>query len=136
MFLVLAVVLVLAGCSTPQSRARANAEALAGVSPEVREKVLAGEVDLGFSEELVLVALGKPDRRYSRVTEEGASTIWAYRSRSPGSRLSFGVGTGIGIGGGGYGGVSVGTGGASRLDETLRIVFVEGRVVGIENMTR
>lgn len=134
--LLAAVLLLAAGCATPEKRARANSEAVASWPLEVREKVLAGEVEPGFTEEMVLVALGKPDRRYSRITESGRSTIWVYRDRRPGSRLSFGIGTGIGIGGGGSvygGGVSAGTGG---FREGTRVVLAEGKVVAVEEANR
>lgn len=134
-FLWIAIAGMAVGCSTPQSRSRSNPELLEALPPEEREMVEAGQVDLGFSEEMVLVALGKPDRRYSQVSESGKRIIWAYQDKSLGSRLSFGVGTGIGIGSGGVGGgATVGTGGRRSVPEAVRVTFVEGKVVAIENV--
>lgn len=129
-----AMVLVWGGCATPQSRAQQYPEAMEGLSPEERAKVEAGEVDLGFTEEMVLVALGEPDRRYTASTTEGESEIWAYYEGHGRTGFSVGVGTGIGMGRGTVygGGVSVGTGGNLRPDEWARVVFQGGRVVGFE----
>lgn len=124
---------ILAGCSTPQSRTRANPELFESFPPDVQEMIQAGEIDLGFTEEMVRMALGKPDRKYSELTETGRTTVWAYHDRRLGSRLSFGVGTGISRGSGMYGGgVSVGTGGRLRPEEKMRVSFANGEVVGIQ----
>lgn len=134
----LVAVAVLAGCSTPQSRAQRNPELLASLPPEVQERVQRGEIDIGDSQEVVRVALGKPDRRYTELTEAGRTEVWAYHDRSLGSRLSLGVGTGIGIGRGSVfgGGVSVGTGGRMRSDEKVRVSFVGGEAVAIQTAER
>lgn len=129
------VIVFVAGCSTPQSRARSHAELMANLTPEERALVEAGEIDLGFTQEMVFVALGEPDRKYSERTAEGESLVWAYHDQGVLSGLSLGVGTSVGRSsrGTGYGGgVSVGTGGRSRAEETMRVVFEEGRVTGIE----
>lgn len=130
---------LMAGCSTPQSRARGHAELMETLSSEERAMIEAGEVDLGFTEEMVEVALGKPDRTYVERTAEGERLIWAYHGGSGLSGLSVGVGTGIGIGSRGSsfgGGVLVGTGGRLRDEEKMRVVFEGGSVVGIEQADR
>jgi hypothetical protein len=138
--ILLATLAVVAGCSTPQSRARANPEMLESFPPEVRAKVEAGEIDLGFTEEMVLMALGKPDRRYSELTEHGQTIVWGYHERRLGSGLSVGVGTGMGRARGGSvygGGVSVGTGGGRmRPEEKTRVTFSEGQVIAIQQSDR
>lgn len=134
-YLPLMAAFLLAGCSTPQSRARGHAELMESLSPEDRALIEAGEVDLGFTREMVEVALGEPDRTYVERTAEGETVIWAYHARRGLSGLSVGVGTGIGFGGGGTsygGGVSVGSGGRLLPEEKMRVVFQEGRVIGIE----
>lgn len=111
---------------------------MGSLSAEERELIEAGEIDLGFTEEMVEVALGEPDRRYVERTPEGETVTWAYHERGGLSGLSLGVGVGTGIGrssgrGTAYGGgMSVGTGGRLRSEETMRVVFRDGSVVGIE----
>lgn len=130
---------LLAACSTPQTRAKGQVELMASLTPEERAQVEAGEVDLGFTEEMVMIALGKPDRKYSERTAAGERVVWAYRARGGLSGLSVGVGTAIGSGtrGSSYGGgVSVGTEGRRVAEERMRVVFSEGRVIGIEQAER
>jgi hypothetical protein len=135
--LLLGAILILAGCSTPQSRARANADLMATFPPEVQARVEAGEVDLGFTEDMVMVAMGRPDRRLSQVTAAGQTTTWVYNRRGGQPRFSLGVGTGIGRGSGVYGGgISVGTGGRLGPEERARITFAEGKVIGIQHADR
>lgn len=131
----LLVLLLLAGCSTPQSRARSNPELMESLPPELQAKVEAGEVELGYTEEMVRVALGKPDRKYSQLTEAGRTEVWSYHKGGLGSRLSFGVGTSVGRGSGTYGGgVSIGTGGRLRPEEETRVTFSgDGRVIEIQH---
>ncbi len=139
-FVSLSILLLLAGCSTPQTRARSNPDLMATLSPDERAQVEAGEIDLGFTEEMVQIALGDTDRRYVERTAEGETVIWAYHASRGLSGVSVGVGVGTGIGrtrgtavGGG---VSVGTGGRLRPEERMRVVFHEGQVVGIERADR
>ncbi len=97
----------------------------------VQEKVQAGKVDLGFTQEQARMALGNPDRTYTRTTNDGTSEVWAYQDRSP--RFGFGLGVGSGGGSSSYGGgVAMSTGG-NRDDDALRVVFEGGRVSALES---
>ncbi|HLS29007.1 MAG TPA: hypothetical protein VK041_10180, partial [Opitutales bacterium] len=86
--------IVLGGCSTPQKRAREYPEMMAALSPEEREMVESGEVNVGFSEEMVLVALGEPDRRFTERSAGGEREIWVYYTASRPAGVSVGVGAG------------------------------------------
>ena len=124
--------LLLSACSTVDSRiARQRAE-FSSWPPEVQDKVAAGKIDLGFTPEQVLVALGEPDRRFTRTTSDGTSAIWSYRDRGP--RVSFGLGLGLGgfRGNSAFGGgVTLGTG--YEDGEQMGVVFDRtGRVSAIE----
>lgn len=127
-----------AGCSTVDSRIAKNRELYESWPLEVREKVAAGQIDLGFTAEQVRVALGEPDRVWTRETVDGTSQVWSYRERGP--RIGFGVGIGGGSWGGGsgtFGGVSIGMGTGYRDDEKLGVVFDRmGRVTAIETRGR
>jgi hypothetical protein len=57
-----------------------NPEVFNSFSPEIREKVSMGHIDIGFSEDMVALAWGSPDRTYIRTTETGEATVWTYSS--------------------------------------------------------
>jgi hypothetical protein len=89
---------------------------------------------------MVQIALGDPDRNYGRVTAQGASEVWVYADHKP----KFSVGIGVGSSSGSYHGgsstavgVGMSTGNdAFQNDEKLRIVFMGGKVIGIETRTK
>ena len=56
--------LLVAGCSTLESRISAQQAQFDTWPSEVREKIQAGRVDIGFTPEQVRVALGEPTRKY------------------------------------------------------------------------
>jgi hypothetical protein len=123
------------GCSTVDSRIAQHREAFNTWPPAVQDKVVVGKIDIGFTPEQVRVALGEPDRVFSRTTADGTSQVWSYRDRGP--RFGFGVGVGVGSfgsRGGSFGGVGIGTGTGGYLDEEkLGVVFdAAGRVTAIE----
>ena len=134
--LLTSAVLLLAGCatSTPQSRISEHRELYRSFPSEVQRKVSAGEVDVGFTEEMVRLALGDPDRRVTRDAEAGTDEVWVYVSKEP--RVSFGFGFGsYGRRSGSSVGVSTSTGGYGR-EERMRVVFRDGKVTAIESVTR
>lgn len=129
------VAIFAAGCSTVDSRIAQNRAAFNTWPPAVQDKVVIGQIDLGFTAEQVAVALGEPDRVFTRTTADGTSQVWSYRDKGP--RVSFGVGVGMGSWGGRggtFGGVGINTGGGGyRDDEKLGVVFdPNGRVSAIE----
>jgi len=131
---VAAFVLVATGCSTTDSRIKDHQAAFDAAPSAVQTKIRAGQVEIGFSTEQVSMALGKPDRSYTRTTARGTSEIWAYEDNKP--AISIGIGV---IGGGGGtmvgSGVAVGTGG-DRSDDKVRVIFEGGRVTAVETRGR
>jgi hypothetical protein len=123
--------LLAAGCSSVDSRMKKHEEAFNTWPPAVQEKVRAGEVDVGFTEEMVLVALGEPERRYSRTTASGQADAWVYADKSPKFSIGLGVGSMRGSSGVG-GGVTLGGGDRWGDNEALRVIFEGGRVSAIE----
>jgi hypothetical protein len=122
------------GCSTADSRIKDNQAAFNALPADTQQKIREGKVEVGYAPEWVTMALGKPDRVYTRTTEKGTSEIWAYRDTKP--SFSFG----LGVGGGG-GGTRVGTGvglttGGDRYDDKLRVVFADGKVTALETTKR
>lgn len=127
--------LILTACSSVSSRIARNREAFDSYPLAVQEKITRGEVDVGFTEEQVRLAMGDPDRVSTRTTADGVSEVWSYRSKK--GRFSVGVGVGV-FGGGGSTrvgtGVGVNTGGDRYDDERLRVVFERGQVSAVETV--
>ena len=124
----------LAGCSSPDSRIKSHQATFDALPAETQTKIRAGKIEVGFTPEMVLMALGEPDRRYTRTSEKGQSEVWAYRDKGPAFSIGLGVGGGSGRSGVG-GGVGVSTGG-DRAEDKMRVVFEGGKVVATETSAR
>ena len=126
----LLLIAMLGACSTPQSRIGSNRPLFEKFPSEVQEKIRAGRVDLGFTPEMVRMALGEPARQLTRKTETGETEVWIYSDDRPQFSFGFGVGSG-----GRHGGVGLGmetnTGGYEP-DERARVEFRDGQVERIE----
>jgi hypothetical protein len=133
-----ALALLVAGCSTVDSRIAKNRAAFNTWPPAVQDKVVVGQIDVGFTTDQVRVALGEPDRVWARTTADGTSQVWSYRDRGP--RFGFGVGVGMGSfgsRGGSFGSIGLGTGAGYQDDEKMGVVFdSSGRVASIETRQR
>lgn len=123
--------LLVAGCSTVDSRISSNQSQFDSWPPAVQQKVRAGQVAVGFTPAQVQVALGDPDRKYTRTDARGTADVWAYREHKP--IISFGLGVGsFGRSSAYGGGVGVTTGG-DRYDDKTRVIFSAGKVVAVES---
>ncbi len=69
---------LLVACATPDARIKKHQDVFDAFPPEIQEKVREGEIEIGFNEDMVFIALGKPDREYLRRTAEGELTVWSY----------------------------------------------------------
>lgn len=67
-----------AGCTTPAGRIKRNPGLFASFPPEIQENVKQGKIEIGYDRDMVYIALGDPDRRYSRRTSAGDVEVWAY----------------------------------------------------------
>ncbi len=76
--LALLSILAIAGCASPESRIKEKPEVFNSFPPDVQSKVRTGQVDIGYSKDMVYIALGKPDREYTRTTAEGTLEVWSY----------------------------------------------------------
>ena len=78
----LAILFLFAGCTSTQEirdqRITENQQLFNTFSPEVQAKVESGQVDIGFSQEMVQMAWGRPDHIHTRKTKDGVSTVWTY----------------------------------------------------------
>lgn len=74
----LGAVLLLAGCSTPDTRIAHDPEAFAQLPADQQALVRAGRVSVGMNMEAVKMALGDPDRITLRTDAQGQTQIWHY----------------------------------------------------------
>ena len=138
---VLLFVLIAFGCATPRARISRNPNLYDPLAPQVKHKVQAGEIEIGFPEEAVFLALGSPDRKYTRETEGGETKVWSYVREYTGyadpwppyHRVWVTTGTGR------YWYDHYATAGFwySRVEreyEYLRVEFKDGKVVAIERL--
>ena len=125
---------LLSACSSPDSRIDSNRAAFNQFPTDVQEKIKAGRIDVGFTPEMVRMALGEPARIFTRKTEAGDAEVWIFTESKP--RISFG----FGVASGGYHsavgmGVQTSTG-DYEPDEKTRVEFRNGRVDRIESRRR
>lgn len=86
--LVAAVAMMVSGCvSTPDRRIQNEPGVFASFPATVQEKVRRGEADIGFTRDMVRLALGRPHRIQSRITSAGTTEIWIYMGMRYVSRL-------------------------------------------------
>lgn len=73
-----AVFAFLAGCASPETRIGQNTELFDRLSPEQQQLIREGRVALGFTPEMVYLAVGEPDRKWTRTDADGRSQVWTY----------------------------------------------------------
>ncbi|MCB2183049.1 MAG: hypothetical protein KQH63_13525 [Desulfobulbaceae bacterium] len=95
---VLVIIFILAGCMSPQyfreRRIASFQDTFDSFSPEIQQKVRQGQIDIGFNQDMVLIAWGRADRTYTRITDDGVAKVWAYtrkRIRTETERMSVPV---------------------------------------------
>lgn len=126
------IALVLLACGTVDSRIARQQELFDGYPPDVQRNIRRGLIEVGYTPEMVVMALGEPDRKVEMQTEDGVAEVWSYRRSVPGFGVGMGtggyVGSGVGIGTG----VSVGE--PPRSEERARVEFFGGRVTRFESV--
>lgn len=131
-YLILPLALIVAGCSTVESRVSGHQADFNTWPPAVQQQVRNGQINIGFTREQVQVALGSPDHTFVRTAATGSFEVWSYADRGP--RFSFGIGM-ASFGRHSATGVGIGTGTSPYPDERLRVVFdAYGRVSSIEEV--
>lgn len=77
----LSALLLAAGCeSARESRIRQNPHVYNQLDPEDQYKIQQGVIDLGYSPDMVYLALGAPDQRRDTLTSEGLRQVWIYNT--------------------------------------------------------
>ena len=72
--------LFLGGCSTIPSRIKEKSAAFSALDADTQIKIRLGRVEVGYSPDLVYIALGTPDERLTQTTKTGTSETWIYNS--------------------------------------------------------
>ncbi len=118
---------LLAACNTPASRIDDNKVVYQSYPVAVQHKLAAGQIDVGYTREQAQIALGKPNRRYSRTAEGSAQEVWIFRER--GSQI-YSRNSGY------VGRVSGFSSLSASAGERLRVVFADNKVALIEEALR
>ena len=126
---ILLIAAALTACSSAATRISDQQSTFDAYPADVQQKIRAGQIDVGFTQDQVRMAVGEPARRYTQQTTTGESEVWAYSKNSP--TFSFGLGAGS-FGSGVGGGVGLGTSTGGNSDDTLRVTFVGGKVTTVE----
>lgn len=132
---VLILASALAACQSPQSRIKKNQAAFDAFPPEIQTAIREGRAEVGFSEQQVLMALGKPGRVYAQKTAASNQEVWEY---GVGGGPSVGLGFGMSSMGGGSGyGTSVGVA-SDAVDPRARtrIILEDKVVVAVERRVK
>jgi hypothetical protein len=123
----LASLLLGAACSTPATRIKKSPERFESYPETARSAIRSGKIELGFTEEMVRMALGAPDRIHRRLSGEGReSLVWIY------TQTSFDTGTLVPNPSLAIAGSSAGTVRLERPEERLWVTFEEGKATSIE----
>lgn len=70
----------IAGCQTVDSRIKEKPEVFAGLDAATQDKIKQGIIDLGYTEDMVYLALGAPDQKREAVTAQDRSVTWIYNT--------------------------------------------------------
>jgi len=149
--------LVVAGCSSPAARIKRNPELFASIPPAQQEIIKQGRIDIGFTPNMVKLALGEPDSIAKRTDNAGTSEIWRYSSVDASADYNLAVFQGWGGGwwggnwwgsplryrgwhgwpsyyGWGYSGYGWGVALPPPVSDHLRVTIRNGRVVEINQL--
>ena len=81
-FALACLALLLGGCSTIPSRIEEKSAAFAALDADTQNKIRLGRVDVGYSPDLVYIALGTPDERLTQTTKTDTNETWIYNNYS------------------------------------------------------
>ena len=74
----LPLAVLLAGCATPAKRIQQNQELFDSFPVAAQARIRGGQIDLGFTPDMVRIALGEPQRKTLRRSGAGDLEIWLY----------------------------------------------------------
>ena len=74
----LPLAVLMAGCATPAKRIQQNQELFDSFPVAAQARIRGGQIDLGFTPDMVRIALGEPQRKTLRRSGAGDLEIWFY----------------------------------------------------------
>lgn len=80
--LLLLALAFLAGCTTFKDRAKEKAAVFSQLDAATQENLRKGVVEIGYTKDMVYIALGNPDSRRERVSADGKEETWIYSALS------------------------------------------------------
>lgn len=72
------LLVALAACATPEARIKRNQEIFNALEPRDQALIREGKVAVGFTPDMVRLAVGDPDQRWLRTDAAGQTEIWSY----------------------------------------------------------
>ena len=78
--LLLVSLVVFTGCQTVESRIKEKPDVFAKLDAATQDKVKQGIIELGYTPDVVYLALGAPDRKHESVRATGKSETWIYNT--------------------------------------------------------
>ncbi len=72
--------LLAAGCQSVESRIREKPDVFASVDKATQDKIKQGIIDLGYTEDMVYLALGNPDQKRESKSAAGSTVTWIYNT--------------------------------------------------------
>lgn len=74
--------LLVAGCATSgiENRIQEKSAVFGQLSPEVQRRIRDGQVGMGFTEDMVYMAIGKPSKVETRSSDSGSVAVWIYKN--------------------------------------------------------
>jgi hypothetical protein len=74
------LLLALAGCHSIDSRIKEKQDVFDRLDPQAQDKIRQGVVEVGYTQDMVYIALGPPDAKHQKVTAKGDETTWVYKT--------------------------------------------------------
>ena len=74
------VALLLGACSTVQTRIQEKSAVYNSLDPATQAKLAHGDIEIGYTADMVYIALGRPDMTREKISTEGRTEQWIYRS--------------------------------------------------------
>jgi hypothetical protein len=75
-----ALLLALAGCNTIDHRINEKQAVFDRLDPQTQFRIRQGMIAVGYTEDMVYMALGRPDAVRQRTTAKGDETTWIYNT--------------------------------------------------------
>jgi len=78
--LILATLGLLAGCNTFEKRLTQRPGIFEALDAETQAKLRAGIIDIGYTADMVFLAIGNPDSRSDQITASERKEVWIYNA--------------------------------------------------------